>query len=146
MNLVPNPYLALVVVLAFVGNGFYWNHHGGKVADTAWTARIEKERADAAVAARKTEAMWQGVVNETDKNWRAKNTVSDQRLRIALDSLRDRPERPEGVSETPRTNCAGANGAELGRSHGELLARYAARAKRQDNALAACYTILDKVR
>ena len=63
-----NPYLILALVIAFVLNGFYWNAHGSNSADVRWTAKIEKERADAATSARATEQRWQGVVNETSKD------------------------------------------------------------------------------
>lgn len=68
------------------------------------------------------------------------------RLDVALAGLRNRPPRPTGVPETPRSTCEGANGPELAREHAEFLARFAARAAQQDAALTACYASLDAAR
>jgi hypothetical protein len=71
---------------------------------------------------------------------------TNRRLDVALAGLRDRPDRPAGVSEAPRATCEGANGPELARRNAEFLARYAARAAEQDAALASCYASLDAAR
>lgn len=141
-----NPYMILAVVIAFVVNGFYWHANGSNSADTRWKAKTEQQRADAESAARSKEKMWQGVVNETAKNYDVKVAGIRRNLDTALDGLRDRPERPSNLPATARTDCKNANGAELAGSHAAVLERYAAAAATQDAALVACYTYADKVR
>ena len=141
-----NPMLILAVVIAFVVNGFYWNAHGHNAENVAWTARIEKERADASEKARSTEKMWQGVVNGTVEEMQKRQTNIRRNLDIALDSLRDRPERAASVSDAPRVACAGGTGAELSRPDGEFLEREAARADEIRAGLVACYEVIDGVR
>ena len=68
---------------------------------------------------------------------------TNRRLDAAIAGLRDRPDRPAGMSEAPRATCEGANGPELARRNAEFLARYAAQAAEQDAALASCYASLD---
>ena len=109
--MIPSPMLILAVVIAFVVNGFYWNAHGSNAADTRWTAKIEKERADAATAARATEQRWQGVVNETSKHYLTRIAQQRRTLDTALDSLRDRPERPAADAQPAKTDCPCGTGA-----------------------------------
>jgi hypothetical protein len=71
---------------------------------------------------------------------------TNRRLDAAIAGLRDRPDRPAGVSESPRASCTGANGPELARVNAEFLARFAAQAAEQDAALASCYASLDAAR
>ncbi|MDP2808661.1 MAG: hypothetical protein Q8O34_00765 [Rhodocyclaceae bacterium] len=140
-----NPWVIVAFVLACVGN-FAAGHFVGADHERArWEAKVNKERALAIAEARAQEHMWQEVVDGTVKNYEADLARIRGSLRIALDSLRDRPDRPAGVSEAPRSGCAGANGAELGKSHAGFLARFAALAAGQDAALAACYAVLDGV-
>jgi len=142
-----NPYMILAVVIAFVLNGFYWNAKGSNSADTRWTAKIEKQRADAESAARTKESMWQGVVNETAKNYDVKVAGIQRNLDIALDSLRSRPGRPVGdvpIATGPACPCG--TGATLCREDGEFLAREAARADKHREALGACYQVIDKTK
>jgi hypothetical protein len=87
--------------------------------------------------------MWQGVVNETAKNYEIKLAGVRRNLDAALNGLRDRPERPEHLPAAARADCKDANGAELARSHAAVLERYAAAAAIQDAALVACYGVLD---
>lgn len=140
-----NPILLLAVGIAFVLNGFFWFAKGVKSEDTRWTAKITKERLAATEAARETEAMWQGVVNGTAKNYEAKVAGVRRSLDAALNGLRDRPERPRDMPATTRTDCPGATGAELYRADGEFLAREAARADEIRAGLEACYTYADTV-
>ena len=143
--MIPNPMLMFAVLVAFVLNGFYWNAHGSNAADTRWTAKITAENLKATQEARAKERMWQGVVNGTVKNMEAQRAAVQRNLNIALDGLRDRPERPAGVSEAPRTGCQGANGAELSGEDGRFLEGEAARANRHRAALEACYAYADTV-
>lgn len=143
--MLPSPMLILAVVLAFVANGFYWNAHGSNAADTRWTAKITAERLAATEAARKQEETWQGVVNATSKAYLTRIGTVRGNLDVALNGLRERPERPGNLPETARTDVKDCNGAELARSHAEFLERYAATAATQDAALNACYGVLDAV-
>lgn len=140
-----NPWIVLAVVIAFVANGFYWDHNGYGRADTEWTARIQKERADASEKARKDERAQQEKVNEALRKQNETLAGINGRLATDIDRLRKRPERPAGVSEAPRADCTGANGAELGGIHAVFLRRYAALAARYDAALETCYATLDAV-
>lgn len=139
-----NPYTILAVVVAFVLNGFYWHANGVNAENTRWKAKTEQQRADAEKEARTKESMWQGVVNETAKNYDAKVAGIQRNLNIALDSLRSRPGR--GGSDVPSAAgaaCPCGTGATLCREDGEFLVREAARADKQREALAACYQVID---
>lgn len=142
-----NPYMILAIVVAFVANGFYWNTKGSNSADTRWKAKIEQQRADAESAARTKESMWQGVVNETAKNYDVKVAGIQRNLDIALDSLRSRPGRSSGdVPSAPGATCPCGTGATLCREDGEFLVREAARADKHREALSACYQVIDKTK
>ena len=138
--------LILAVVLAFVGNGFFWYAKGSNNADDRWTAKITAERLRATEAARAKETMWQGVVNETARNYEIKMAGVRRNLDTALDGLRERPERPVDLPATARTDRQDCNGAELARSHAAVLERYAAAAASQDAALEACYEYADTLK
>lgn len=144
--MIPNPMLMLAVVIAFVLNGFYWNAHGSNAADTRWTARIEKERVESLLKARAKEQEMQDAFNAAQKKQAARLADTRRNLDVALDSLRDRPERPGGVPETARAGCTGANGAELSRSDSGFLSREAARADDIRAGLEACYSAVDSVK
>jgi hypothetical protein len=137
-----NPYIILAVVVAFVANGFYWDYSGHHSADTAWTAKVEKEHADSLLAAQQQEQKWQGVVNETTKKYETKVASISSNLDAALTELRQRPERAS-MSEATRVGCEGGTGAELSRPDAEFLDREAARADTIRAALAACYQVID---
>lgn len=136
----------LAVVLAFVANGFYWNAHGSNAADARWTAKITAERLKATEAARVKETMWQGVINETSKQYLARIAGIRGNLDVALNGLRDRPERPGNLPDHPRTDCAGATGAELSGPDARFLASEAARADELRAGLGACYAYVDAVK
>ena len=138
-----NPWVILAVVVAFVGNGFYWNHHGVTTANTAWEGKLAKELAKASEAARADEQAKQRGVNDALRQQNEKLAAVNGRLGRDLDRLRNRPERPADVPETPRPSCEGANGPELARVYAEFLTRFAARAAEQDAALEACYRVID---
>jgi len=143
---VPNPYLILAVVIAFVANGFYWNAKGSNSADVRWTAKIQQQRADAEAAARVKEKQLQetadAIITKQDQKLRA----TQRNLATALDSLRDRPLRPDATSPTTSTAPACGTGAGLCKQDAEFLTREAARADSQRVGLAACYEYIDKVK
>jgi hypothetical protein len=134
-----NPYVGLgLLVLLAISHGWAYVT-GGKHKDNEWKAAqlvIEQK-------ARATEQMWQGVVNETDKNWKARAAGIQRTLDTALDSLRSRPGR---LPDTARTDCAGATGRELSEPDAAVLVRLAARADRHRSALQACYEYADKLK
>lgn len=138
-----NPYLILAAVLAIAGSGIGGFFYGQHISDTEWTAKVEKDRADAERAARQQETLWQGVVNETVKNFQADVDRVGRDRDAALRSLRNRPERPANLPEAPRTECQGATGAELSRSDAEFLVWEAARADELRAGLVACYAVMD---
>lgn len=144
--MMPSPMLMLAVVIAFVLNGFYWHASGSNAADTRWTARIEKERADSFKAAREIERNLQEKYDAVAKKQAARLADTRRNLDTALDSLRDRPERPAGMPEGSRAACAGGTGAELSRSDAEFLARESARADDIRDGLEACYSAVDAVK
>lgn len=141
-----NPILIIAVVIAFVVNGFYWNAKGSNAADVRWTAKIEKERADSFKAAREIERNLQEKYDAAAKKQAARLADTRRNLDIALDGLRDRPERAAGVSEGARAGCAGGTGAELSRPDAGFLAGEAARADDIRAGLVACYEVMDSVR
>lgn len=142
----PNPMLILAVVLAFVAQGFYWHAKGSNGADVRWTAKINQERADASEAARSTEKKWQEVANAQAKQHQSRISAVRRNLDIALDGLRDRPERPAGLPATARTDCKDANGAELSGANSRFLAGLGARADEIRAGLDACYAYADSLR
>ena len=144
--MIPNPMLILAVVLAFVANGFFWHAKGSNGADTRWTAKIEKERADATQAARETEKRWQEAANAQTKQHQAKISAVRRNLDVALDGLRDRPERPVDLPATARADCKDANGAELSGANSRFLAGLGARADEIRAGLDACYAYADSLR
>lgn len=137
--------LILAVVFAFVANSFYWHAHGSNASDTRWTARIEKEKAESLNKARAKEKEMQDAFNTAQRKQAARLADTRRNLDTALDSLRQRPERPAGVPDTARVGCEGANGPELSGSDAEFLAREAARADEIRSGLTACYEVIDAV-
>lgn len=144
--MMPSPMLMLAVVIAFVLNGFYWHASGSNAADTRWTARIEKERADSLNAARAKEKEMQDAFNTAQRKQATRLADTRRTLDAALDSLRQRPERPSGMSDAARAACAGGTGAELSRSDAEFLSREAARGDDLRAGLEACYSAVDAVK
>lgn len=137
------PWWILAVVLALAVGAVLGERDGKARADTAWGARIEKNRAESFKAGRDIERKQQEKVNEALLKQNEALAGIHARLAADIDRLRRRPERPADLPATPRADCAGANGAELGASHAVFLARFAALAARYDAALVACYTTLD---
>jgi hypothetical protein len=138
--------LILAVVIAFVLNGFYWHASGSNAADIRWTARLEKEKAESLTKVLAKERELQNAYDTATKKQAARLAVVRRDLDTALDSLRDRPERPTGLPDHPRPACAGGTGAELSRPDAEFLSREAARADDQRAGLDACYQVIDAIR
>lgn len=141
-----NPWMVLSVLLALLGCFVAGDLHGTKAERTAWEARIEKERADAANAARAEEHAQQEKANEVLEKQSADLRRINQRLLSDLGELRQRPGRAAGVSEAPRFACSGGTGAELSGPDAEFLAGEAARADEVRAGLVACYGFLDALK
>lgn len=141
-----NPWLILAAVIALIGSFMAGEYRGTHIERTAWEARIEKERADAAEAARKVEHDQQEKVNATLRKQNETLAGVNAGLRRDLDGLRNRPERPADLPATPRPSCEGATGAELSRTDAEFLVRQAARADEQRAGLVACYEFIDALK
>lgn len=134
-----NPYVAIgLAILLAVSHGWAYVT-GGKHKDNEWKAAqllVEQK-------SRETERMWQGVVNETDKNWKIRAGGIQRNLDTALNGLRDRPSR---LPDEARANCKGTTGRELSESDAEFLVRLAAAADRHRSALEACYEYIDRLK
>lgn len=141
-----NPWALLLLLLAFVGNGFYWNARGSNVEHARMMAKLKSQQVEALQNARDINAQWQAKVDTETKLQKAKLDDVQRHLDTVIVSLRNRPSRSDSLPATPRAACQDANGAELAREHGEFLAGYAAIAARQDAALSACYAALDGTR
>lgn len=146
MGLIPLPVRigALVAVIAGAGVvGWTWR---GAIADrdiATIESGIAKQREQAANEARATERKQQENVNEVLREQNSALAGVADKLRLELDRLRNRPERPTVVSESSRPACQGSTGAELSRPDAEFLAREAARADEIRAGLAACYRVID---
>lgn len=138
-----NPWALLVLLGAFVLNGFYWHAHGSNSERVRLMAQFEHERVDMVQKARDTEKKWQGAINEITTNQAEKLAEVQHNLDVAIVSLRDRPERPTRLPDTPRIECSGASGRELSREDAEFLVREAARADTLRVGLEACYSAYD---
>lgn len=141
--MMPGPYLILAAVLALaVTNAFTWAK-ATHIADTRWKAQIHQQRAEAEAQARATEHRAQEAANAIARRHAYEVSTVRRNLDIALDSLRQRPERPASLPDASRTDCAGSTGAELSRPDAEFLSREAARADEQRAGLVACYAYVD---
>jgi len=142
----PSPIVILAAVLVLaITNAFTWAK-ATNVADTRWTAKIQTERADAEAAARATEHRQQEAADAIAKRHAAQLADTRRHLDAALDSLRQRPERPADLPDTAHTCDAGGTGADLFRADGEFLAREAARADDIRAGLVACYAHVDALK
>lgn len=132
----PNKYfLAAFIILAIaLLTGAYFK--GSHDKDSEWKLVI----AEQAKQARLKEQDLQQKADDNAKQALKKQADIQSKLNIALNSLRDRPAR---LPEAARANCSGSTGAQLSVSDGEFLARYAASAQRESEALEACYRHVD---
>lgn len=128
-----------VVVLLVVTHGYAYMS-GSKHKENEHKAEL----LEAQKKAQEIERTWQGAADAIVKNLEAKRAVTQRNLDIALNGLRDRPER--AMPDDSRAGCKGATGAELSRPDAGFLVREAARADRLQSALTACYAYADKLR
>lgn len=130
--------IGLMILLA-ISHGYAYMK-GGTARDNEHKAALLKAQQETQEVERK----WQGAANAIVTNLEAKRAVTQRNLDIALNGLRDRPERH--LPDDSRANCAGASGAELSRQDAGFLVREAARAERLQAALDACYKYADTLR
>jgi hypothetical protein len=145
----------IAVVLAF-GGGYYKGHSSGFAAGKAvvqadfdtYKAEQEKKYTDTVLKYRDREQAMQETAAAEQEKHREKVRSIDSRLSAALVELRNRPERRTPDTQVPRSAeaCVGVSGAELARGDAEFLARYAADAKKQREALRICETQYEQVR
>lgn len=132
----PWPLLAGALLLATLTGGAYLK--GRDDVQTRWDAKVATDTA----AARVKEASDREATQLLRKARDAEITAVNDRLRAALERLRQRPDR---LPEVARPACQGATGAELSRPDSGFLQREAARADTLRAALAECYAWIDQV-
>jgi hypothetical protein len=132
----PNKYfLAAFILMAIaIVTGAYFK--GSHDKDSEWKLVI----AEQAKQARLKEQDLQQKADDNAKQAIKKQADIQSKLNIALNSLRDRPDR---LPETARAGCKGATGAELSEDDSRFLVIEAARADRIREALAECYAHID---
>lgn len=131
MSLLAQLAIAAAIFIAGVAGGIKW--HAGQDAIAAEAQR----EADAKQSFGRAEKSAK-IEGDKDDEIRA---IRD-RLDVALDRLRKRPERPA----TPSATCSGASGSELSGPDATFLEREAARADTLRAALRACYDYTDALK
>jgi hypothetical protein len=151
-----NPYFiaGAVIAVAVAGAGGYVKGSAAGKAEVQaqWDqerAKLAEEYAKAQAAAREKEQQLQAQADKLrEESYEQIKDINARSDRL-IDSLRKRPERPaapaSAVSSTA-SSCSGASGAELDRTNGEFLARYAADAARLQSALDTCIRQYEAVR
>jgi hypothetical protein len=151
-----NPYFiaGAVIAVAVAGAGGYVKGSAAGKAEVQaqWDqerAKLAEEYAKAQAAAREKEQQLQAQADELRKESYEQIKDINARSDRLIDSLRKRPERPAapaGAVSSTASSCSGASGAELDRTNGEFLARYAADAARLQSALDTCIRQYEAVR
>ena len=109
-----NPYIILAVIVAFVANGFYWNHHGDSTGYRRAVAEANIKLLAATNAARIKEQSMQTKLQEaqnaatqrdqTIRTAAAAATTANDRLRIALNAIR--ASLPTDTADASRSTAA----------------------------------------
>ena len=149
--------VAAVIIVVAVGAAWKWRHGGVVQGRAEIQAQWDAEKLD---IAKQTLRVYenntrteQNLIASSETTRRTKDAriaQLDANLIIALNGLRDRPERPSnpglptpaGNGETP----SGCTGAGLFRPDSEFLTRLAASADKLRTNLAACYERYDAAR
>ena len=133
-----NPYIIVAVVLAFVANGFYWNHHGDSAGYKRAVAEYNVKLLAATNAARVKEQSMQTKLQEaqnaaiqrdqTIRTAAAAAGAANDRLRIALNAIR--ASLPTDTANASRNTAAAlatvfGDCAEKYRGLGEIADRHA---------------------
>jgi hypothetical protein len=150
--MIPYRAIAAVIALAAIIAGGAWTLHryeqagyerGRDEALAEYTAAALK----ASQAARQREQALRETITQTQKEADHEKARLRTRLAAALDSLRNRPERPAGgdvpADSSPIVACTGAS---LFRADAEFLVREAARADQLRADLQACQEAYDSAR
>jgi len=151
-----NPYFiaGAVIAVALAGAGGYVKGSAAGKAEVQaqWDqerAKLAEEYAKAQAAAREKEQQLQAQADKLrEESYEQIKDINARSDRL-IDSLRKRPERPAapaGAVSSTASSCSGASGAELDRTNGEFLARYAADAARLQSALDTCIRQYEAVR
>lgn len=151
-----NPYFiaGAVIAVAVAGAGGYVKGSAAGKAEVQaqWDqerAKLAEEYAKAQAAAREKEQQLQAQADKLrEESYEQIKDINARSDRL-IDSLRKRPERPAapaGAVSSTASSCSGASGAELDRTNGEFLARYAADAARLQSALDTCIRQYEAVR
>ena len=134
-----------LALLALIGFGFGCIEIGKDLKQGEWDAdnliKAERRAAEVAQSQADLQAKNDQIHKQAQEHADEVRTIND-RLAVALERLRKRPER---MPEPARSACSGATGRELAGVDAAFLERYAARAARQESALNACYAWMDTV-
>lgn len=141
-----NPIVAIGGIAAVglaVTAAYYKVHHDGFVEgkeeiQAKWDSEEEGRRMANRAA---SEKLSRDVQITRNKNAQALVNVQSK-LDAANRELLSRPDRP-GATDTTRSGCTGASGAELSRPDAAFLTGYAASAAAIQSSLAACWDELD---
>jgi hypothetical protein len=149
LGLLPNPWLilGLLALLTGVGLSAYSRGHenGANSVQTAWDAESQARAEENKKLIRKNEAETRALQDAADaerKTSAEKYAAAQRSLTIALNGLRDRPERPgPGAADLPGAAGPGPSctGAGLYRGDAEVLIRLAASARTVADQRDACY-------
>lgn len=136
-----NPWLIIGVILAFIANGFYWDHHGHSAERIAWDLATAKATVTATTVARQSETRIATLKDETEKAHSDALTKIDDAYKRGLTSgrLRDRGAKCSPVSANPAPAGSApepATGCELSGEAERFLRDFA-----RDADIAAAYGI-----
>lgn len=131
----------IIGVIAVIGITAYFSYQAGGDAVRADAAAGVQE---AVKKARKEEQANQEKVNELAQTQYNELSDINNNLNANLIRLRNRPSR-RNVSDSTKTTCKGANGADLSAQDAEFLTRESARGDRLRTALKTCYDYADTV-
>lgn len=143
--------LALLAILFGTHKVIVYKATTRAVAETRATmsAEYNQKLLEASERAREREHVMVESADKIRKEKDAKIASLNGRLSVAVDSLRQRPQRNSPSSSKDSAapcSCQGATGAELSREDATVLVREAARADKLRSALEQCYQQYDSVR
>ena len=140
-----NPWVLLVLLSAFVANGFYWNAHGSNAENKRLTLKYSQEKVAALHSAREKEQLMEVKVNEALARQTEELADVQRHLDATIISLRNRTPRSATLPDNPIAACSGVTGRELSSEDAEFLAREAARADTIRAGLNTCYAAYDQI-
>lgn len=141
-----NPYSILAIILSIAisgGFGYYKGHASGKKevkqewdAEKATTAILHAQEVQ---KAREKETALQANADQLRRDKDNEIRSLNDRVAALNDSLRKRPNRPGGMSQTSGAGQGGCTGKELYRDDGEFLIRIARQADEVRLAYLQCF-------